>query len=147
MRPFDSPSGTDTGQSGADYTPGRAPAVASIIDSAPPPPKPMPPVTTKPLVLPKLRFDTPSPPPTSPKPASTGAPWRVQLGAFGVRSNADKLWDKIKSRPELSGHGKLAIPAGKVVKLQASGFASQESAQKACDRLKAGGFDCIAVND
>jgi hypothetical protein len=31
--------------------------------------------------------------------------------------------------------------------LQAGGFASQESAQAACNRLKAGGFDCIAVQN
>ncbi len=96
--------------------------------------------------MPKPRFDTPSPSPTPTRSASTGGPWRVQLGAFGVRANADKLWDRIKTRPELAGHGKLAIPAGKVTKLQAGGFASQEAAQAACNRLKAGGFDCIAVD-
>lgn len=145
LRPFDTPAIPDTGKPGADYTPGRAPPVASIIKSAPPPPKPLPPVTTRPLVIAKPSFDVPSakPAPT----AITGGPWRVQLGAFGVRANADKLWDRIKSRPELAGHAKLAIPAGKVVKLQAGGFASQESAQAACNRLKAGGFDCLAVND
>jgi len=147
LRPFDPPATIDAGQPGADYTPGRAPPVASIMDSAPPPPKPLPPVTTRPPVLPKPRFEAPSPRPAPAGPAGIGGSWRVQLGAFGVRANADKLWDRVKSRPELAGHAKLSLPAGKVVKLQAGGFASQERAQSACNRLKAGGFDCMAVND
>lgn len=143
LEPFDTAATVGTGEPGADYTPGRAPPLASIIDSAPLPPKPLPvpPVATKPLVLPKPRFDAP------PALASAGGSWRVQLGAFGVRANADKLWDRVKGRPELAGHGKLTVPAGKVVKLQARGFVSQEAAQSACNRLKAGGFDCMAVND
>ncbi len=144
LRPFDVPAHSDTRQPGADYTPGRAPPVASIIQNAPPPPKPMPPVTTRPLVAPKPRFDAPAP---SPAPSSITGAWRVQLGAFGVRANADALWNKVKARPELAGHTKLAIPAGKVIRLQAGGFASQESAQSACNRLKSGGFACMAVND
>jgi cell division septation protein DedD len=147
LRPFDVPAATDTAKPGADYTPGRAPPVASIMASAPPPPKPAPPVTTKPLVVPKPRFDSPSPQAVQPRPASTGGSWRVQLGAFGVRANADTLWNKVKGRPELAGHARLIVPAGKVVRLQAGGFASQESAQAACSRLKAGGFDCMAVDD
>ncbi len=147
LRPFEVPDVASSGQPGADYTPGRAPPVASIIESAPPRPKPLPPVITQPLVAPKPRFDAPSPIAAPTRPASTGGAWRVQLGAFGVRANADALWNKVKARPELAGHAKLAIPAGKVIRLQAGGFASQESAQGACNRLKAGGFDCMAVND
>lgn len=148
LKPFQVPAPADSGQPGADYTPGRAPPVAGIIASAPPPPKPQPPVTTRPMAVPDARFDAPSPRPVAPKPAaSPGGQWRVQLGAFGVRANADRLWDRVKDRPELAGHARLTVPAGKVVKLQAGGFASQEAAQAACNRLKAGGFDCLAVND
>lgn len=142
LRPFNTPPASPNPKPGADYTPGRAPPVASILDSAPPPPKPVAPVISAPMPMPKPRFDAPTPIATS-----TGGPWRVQLGAFGVRANADKLWDRVKARPELAGSRKLAIPAGKVTKLQAGGFASQESAQGACNRLKASGFDCIAVKD
>lgn len=147
LRPFDTQEPPEKGQPGADYTPGRAPPVASIIASAPPAPKPLPAVTTRPLVVPQPRFDAPSPRTAAASPGSAGGSWRVQLGAFGVRANADRLWDRVKTRPELAGHARLTVPAGKVLKLQAGGFASQDSAQASCTRLRAGGFDCIAVND
>jgi len=147
LRPFDPRPTPAANNPGADYTPGRAPPVATIMtqtDATAPKTEPAP--APKPFPMVKPRFD-PEPAKALPKPAATGGPWRVQLGAFGVRANADKLWDRIKGRPELAGHGKLAIPAGKVTKLQAGGFASQENAQAACNRLKAGGFDCIAVQN
>lgn len=78
--------------------------------------------------------------------APAGA-WRVQLGAFGVAANADALWARARVRPELAGKAKLLVPAGKVMKLQAGGFASQEAAQSACSRLDAAGFACIAVRN
>lgn len=81
---------------------------------------------------------------TPPRPAS--GPWRVQLGAFGVPGNADALWTRVKSRPELAGHGKLLVPAGKLTKLQAGGFASQADANAACARLKSGGFACVPTS-
>ena len=79
-------------------------------------------------------------------PAASGA-WRVQLGAFGVPSNADALWNRVKTRPELAGRAKLLVPTGKIAKLQASGFASQADAQSACSRLSAAGFSCLPVRN
>jgi cell division septation protein DedD len=78
------------------------------------------------------------------RPAS--GPWRVQLGAFGVAGNADALWTRVRNRPELAGHGKVLVPAGKLTKLQAGGFASQAEAQAACTRLKSGGFACVPAS-
>lgn len=78
---------------------------------------------------------------------STKGPWRVQLGAFGVSSNADALWEKLKKRPELAAHGKVLVPAGKLTKLQAGGFASKAAADAACSRLSAAGMACLAVRD
>jgi cell division septation protein DedD len=79
--------------------------------------------------------------------ASTGAsgPWRVQLGAFSVAGNADKLWAQLAGRPELTGKTKLAIPAGRVTKLQAGGFASQGDAEAACRKLRGAGQECIVT--
>jgi len=79
-------------------------------------------------------------------PAAQG-PWRVQLGAFGVSGNADRLWAKLRGRPELSGRRKLLVSSGGLTKLQAGGFASQSEADSACGRLKAAGFACMAVKD
>ena len=61
-------------------------------------------------------------------------------------SNADALWNRIKARPELAGHSRLNVKAGAVTKLQAGGFASQAAAQGACAKLKAAGFECVAIS-
>ncbi|MDE2619782.1 MAG: SPOR domain-containing protein [Sphingomonadales bacterium] len=74
-------------------------------------------------------------------------PWRVQLGAFGVAANADALWARIKSRPELAGHPRANVRAGAVTKLQATGYASREAANRACTGLTAAGLTCLPVQD
>lgn len=79
--------------------------------------------------------------------SAIGGPWRVQLGAFGVAGNAEALWAKVKARPELAGHPKALVPAGKLTKLQATGFASQTAAQAACSRLSGAGVTCLPVRD
>ncbi|HKT84484.1 MAG TPA: SPOR domain-containing protein [Novosphingobium sp.] len=121
---------------GADYTRKTPPSAAAN-------PKPAPTITPAPVSVPA--------PAANAKPAARTAtasgPWRVQLGAFGVAANADALWAKVQARPELAGHGKVVVPAGKLTKLQASGFASKDKAAAACARLAAGGFACMPVRD
>ncbi|MDN3646156.1 SPOR domain-containing protein [Pontixanthobacter aestiaquae] len=77
--------------------------------------------------------------------ASANGPWRVQLGAFGVRSNADRLWSRLSDNAVLSGKQKFVVPAGRVVKLQAGGYPSRSSAQNACNTLKRSGQDCLVT--
>ena len=117
---------------GADYA---RPAVKSAAQPAPapaPPPAPSP----RPAPAP-----TPAPAPAL---ASAGGTWRVQLGAYGVASNADAMWAKVRARPEVAGHARLNVKAGAVIKLQAGGY-SQAGAQAACAKLKAAGIVCAAV--
>jgi cell division septation protein DedD len=83
----------------------------------------------------------------APPVTGTRGPWRLQLGAFGVPGNAEALWSRVKGRPELSGRAKLLMPAGKLTKLQAGGFASQAEASAACAKLRTGGFTCLATRD
>ncbi len=71
--------------------------------------------------------------------------WRVQLGAFGVAGNADRLWSQLSSRPELRGSTKLLVPSGRVTKLQAGGFTTRADARAACNALKASGQDCLVT--
>jgi cell division septation protein DedD len=97
----------------------------------------------------------PSPKPAPPKPkqeplaaaavAKASGPWRVQLGAFSVRGNVDKLWARLSGRDELAGHAKLTIPAGAVTKLQAGGFASRDAAETACRSLRQSGHECLVT--
>lgn len=89
------------------------------------------------------------PKPAAPRPSAPAASgvWRVQLGAFGVAANADALWARARARPELAGHARIDVPAGKVKKLQAGGFASREAAAMACAALAGAGFSCLPAQD
>lgn len=122
---------------GADYA---RPAAAPL----PPAPRPAPAVA---IAKPKPAPDLPKPPaPAAASPAAAASgPWRIQLGAFGVAANADAMWAKLRSRPELAGHTRLNVKAGAVTKLQAGGYATQQAAQSACAKLSAAGFTCLAV--
>ena len=139
------------GNVGADYSRPRpaAPAVPAAVPSKPPvavaaPPRP---AAVKPPAPPRPTPVAAVPRTPSPAPASAGGAWRVQLGAFGVANNADAMWDRVKGRPEIAGHARLLIPAGRVTKLQAGGYASQAAAQAACARLSAAGIACLAVQN
>lgn len=83
-------------------------------------------------------------PPAAPTPVAAAGTWRIQFGAFGVAANADALWARLRSRPEVAGHPRLNVKSGAVTKLQAGGY-SETAAQAACARLKAAGFTCVAV--
>uniref|UniRef100_UPI0005BCE352 SPOR domain-containing protein n=1 Tax=Novosphingobium sp. B-7 TaxID=1298855 RepID=UPI0005BCE352 len=75
---------------------------------------------------------------------ATGA-WRIQLGAFSQKSNADGLWARVRGRAELAGHPRIDLAEGKVTRVLAGGFASQAEAAHACAALKGAGVDCITL--
>lgn len=99
-----------------------------------------------------VRVAQTAPPPKSAPASATrvatpaSGPWKVQLGAFGVAGNADKLWSQLASRRELAGRTKLKVPTGKLTKLLAGGFATRAEAEAACASLKAGGQACLVVD-
>lgn len=97
-------------------------------------PKPAPAATPAPASAPVSQ--------SAPKASGT---WRIQLGAFGQKANADALWNKVRARPELAGHARLDAGGGGVTRLQAGGFTSEAAAGKACAALKAGGTACLVV--
>ena len=72
-------------------------------------------------------------------------PWKLQLGAFGVAGNADRLWEKVSQTPALAGRAKLKEPAGRLTKLLAGGFESRDAATSACAQLKRGGYECLVT--
>jgi len=137
---------------GADFARPKVPAVSGMLDQATPAtaraaaPPPAPAAARAPPVAAPARTTTPAQPAPAPTRA-TGGNWALQLGAFGVPGNADRLWARIKSRPELAGHPRRDEPAGRLTKLMARGFASHADAQAACTRLSAAGFACLAVRD
>lgn len=77
--------------------------------------------------------------------ASASGPWKVQLGAFSVPGNVDKLWAQVGGRAEFAGKAKLTVPAGNLTKLLVSGFASRASAETACQSFKGSGHDCLVT--
>ena len=83
--------------------------------------------------------------PSAPKPAADSGPWRVQLGAFGMKSNADAMWARVRGRPEIAGHARADV-GSPVARLLATGY-SQAGAQRACAALKAGGFTCLVTSN
>jgi len=145
--------------SSATGTESPAEAGASFARSAPqtevaraPAPAPVP-VRTAPVEV--ARAPTPAPAPVSstrsqpsaPVPAApTTGPWRVQLGAFSVAGNAERLWSQLSGRAELAGKQRLLLPAGRVTRLLAGGFATRSAADAACRSLQQSGQDCLVTD-
>jgi TPR repeat protein len=82
----------------------------------------------------------PAPPAAAAKPASGN--WRIQLGAFSQRGNAETLYKKLSGKSALSGRSPFYIPAGSVTRLQVGPFESKSAAQAACNAL---GVACFPV--
>jgi uncharacterized protein len=136
---------------------GRPPAAAPVPAVATPAPVSKPPVVTaaaapKPVAPAPAQVTLASAPKGStvtPVPASL-APrkqgnWRVQLGAFGVAANADKLWGQIASHAALSGTRKAVVSSGNLTRLLATGFSSEAEAGRACASLKREGKACVVA--
>ncbi len=81
-------------------------------------------------------------PPTN---EATTGPWKVQLGAFSVDGNAEKLWRQLSSRSELAGKTRLLVPAGSLTKLLAGGYPTRAAADQACASLKRSGQGCLVT--
>ena len=71
--------------------------------------------------------------PTAPR--ATGA-WRIQLGAFAQKGNAETLYKKLADNGALAGRKPFFIAAGSVTRLQVGPFESKVAAQAACSALK-----------
>jgi cell division septation protein DedD len=85
--------------------------------------------------------------PAKPAPAaSAGQPasgnWRIQLGAFSQRGNAETLYRKLSGKDALSGRSPFYVSSGSVTRLQIGPFESKSAAQAACNAL---GVACFPV--
>ncbi|NCP18632.1 MAG: sporulation protein [Erythrobacter sp.] len=117
--------------------PGRVEAqpTTATVARAEPAPRPQ----TQPSPRPEPR------PAAASTPRATGGPWKVQLGAFAVDGNAERLWARLSGRAELVGATRVLEPTGRVTKLLAGGFSSRADAQNACNALKRSGQDCLVT--
>ena len=140
MRATGTESPAHAGADFAMHTPAAAPK--PVARAIPRPAEAASPSASAPKAAPK-----PAPQPT-PKPAPAvqqNGPWKVQLGAFSVAANADKLWSRIGGRGVLSGKAKITVPAGRLTRLLAGGWPTSAAAQSACNALKAAGQGCIVT--
>lgn len=135
-------------EAGASFA--SATATGSRPPVANPRPAPAPTTTPAPAPMPAptatARASEPAVRPATPASGSTG-PWRVQLGAFGVPGNAERLWQRVSVRPEVAGRERLFLPTGRVTRVQAAGYATQAEAQTACNSLKRAGFECLVTRN
>ena len=131
----------EAGASYASSTPRAAPTQAAT-----PAPRPTQ-VARAPEPVRTAATSAPEPAAAPARAASSNGPWRVQLGAFGVAGNAERLWARLSARSEIAGRQRLLIPAGRVTRLQAGGYASQSEAQTACNSLRRAGHDCLVTRN
>jgi TPR repeat protein len=117
----------------------RQKGVAIAIDKA---------VTSKPTPPAKPKAMAAKPLPSAPaaKAATATTPargnWRIQLGAFSQRSNAEALYKKLSGKAVLDGRNPIYVAAGAVTRLQVGPFESRSAAQAACNAL---GIACFPV--
>lgn len=109
----------------------------------PPVPKPVTPVAVPVAVA--AAQPAPKPAATPPATAPRAGTWRVQLGAFGVAGNAERLWSQIGKHSALAGTRKTLLPSGNLTRLLATGFASEAEAARACASLKREGKACVVA--
>lgn len=73
--------------------------------------------------------------------ASAQGVWRIQLGAFSSKANAQALYGKLQGK--LGGAQAYYVPVGAMTRLQVGPFGSRAAAGAACGRLKP--QPCFAV--
>ena len=129
---------------GVSYTPPPVGSNPGQVATA----RPLAPVTPPAAATPQrpVQASTPArPAPSIPRAAtpahSASGSWRIQLGAFSSRSNAEALWARIGGR--LSGAQAMYQQAGNITRLQAGGYASRAAAEQACASIRHNA--CIVV--
>ncbi len=99
-----------------------------------------------------------SPAPTKAPPAEAAQPvpakpagkalasgkWRIQLGAFSQKRNAEALYRKLSANSALDGRQPFYVAAGPVTRLQIGPFESKTAAEAACKAL---GVSCFTIAD
>lgn len=125
-----------------------APAAATKPAGLPPAPKPLSPApafTLSSAAPGAAPAPAPRPKASAPVQAARKGNWRVQLGAFGVAGNADRMWRELGGHAALAGTTKRLVPSGNLTRLLASGFASEAEAARACASLKRDGKACVVA--
>jgi uncharacterized protein len=131
-----------------DVRPVELPAAkpADVASAVPTPAKPveiakvaLPPTPPKPIEKPKIA--------DKPKPAEPPPGWRVQLGAFGKRAQAETAWAEIKAKHKAAvGSAKpIYAPGTSIIKLQMGPYKTRDLAKDACAKIAFSGRACFVT--
>jgi TPR repeat protein len=74
---------------------------------------------------------------------AASAGWRVQVGAFSSRANADRLWTRLKLGPPLAPTFRFD---GRVTRLQIGPFDTAARADAFCREIRSVSRDCFKVS-
>jgi TPR repeat protein/cell division septation protein DedD len=88
-----------------------------------------------------------------PKPVETAAAkpkpggWRVQLGAFSKKTQAEAAWTEVKAKQKAVVGSKQPIyeASGEITKLQLGPFANKDAARDACAKIAFSGRACFVT--
>lgn len=81
-------------------------------------------------------------PPASAPSAAAPEGWRVQVGAFSSRANAERLWRQLKAPPSLAPRFRFD---GRVTRLQIGPFDTAADADAYCRRVREVSRDCFRL--
>lgn len=73
------------------------------------------------------------------KPAASGTLYRVQIGAFSSKANADKLLAQVKAK----GFEAIEVKVGNLYKIQIGAYSQKSNADAMLAKVKAAGFSAI----
>ena len=98
-----------------------------------------------PKALPKSAAASVSAPKAPPAPmrSEAAAPkgdWRIQLGAFSQKGNAEALYNKLSGQGALGGTKPFYVAAGTITRLQVGPFESKVAAEAVCKSVKVACF-------
>lgn len=140
------------GKSSKAIVPAKLPPSDPGVSFTPPPmageaPAPSAPTT---VVVPRPAVKTVTPPakPEAAKVApatKTGGKWRIQLGAFSSRGNAETLWANLSKSGAVAGLTPDYQSAGRLTRVRTGFYATRSEAEAACKTFKARGQGCFAV--
>lgn len=127
----------------AEDTPAQSapqPEQVASADPSPPPPN----AEEKPVQKPTRHAEAEK---KAAEPKSAAVPsgaWRIQLGAFAQKSNAEAMYKKLSGKDALDGRRPFYVAAGAVTRLQVGPFESKGAASTACKAIGVACFPVIA---
>jgi cell division septation protein DedD len=118
------------------------PAIAQPGEPQPAPPKEAKAAVKAPKTVETAAVAVPKKAPPKPALTTAGAAgaWRIQLGAFAQKGNAEALYKKLAGNGALAGRKPFYVAAGAVTRLQVGPFENKAAAEAACRAVSSACF-------